>query len=295
MQISDKQLHKSKVFRQSLDQIWDRWTSHDGLKSFFGKDNHISLRPNGPFEIYFLMENAVGSRGSEGCKVLSYLPKRLLSFTWNVPPQFEAQRASEHFTWVIIEFRVIDQERTELVLTHIGWPEEPIWLEIYDYFDKAWDEVFESLSKKDTPINTTTKVAKKVTGIGGIFFKCKDPKAVKAWYHTHLGLETDDYGAGFEWRQGSDATKYGFTQWSPFAENTTYFEPSSREFMINYRVEDLEALVAALKASGVTITDEIETYDYGKFVHIMDLEGNKIELWQANDEEYDKIVEARNK
>ena len=121
---------------------------------------------------------------------------------------------------------------------------------------------------------------KKVTGIGGIFFKCKDPNKIKDWYKTHLGLDTNDYGATFEWREASDSEKTGVTQWSPFEENTKYFDPSTREFMINYRVENIEALVIELKKEGVTVLDEIETYDYGKFVHILDLEGNKIELWE---------------
>jgi predicted enzyme related to lactoylglutathione lyase len=121
---------------------------------------------------------------------------------------------------------------------------------------------------------------KKVTGIGGIFFKCKDPNKIKDWYKTHLGLDTNDYGATFEWREVGDSEKTAVTQWSPFAENTKYFDPSTREFMINYRVENIEALVIELKKEGVTVLDEIETYDYGKFVHILDLEGNKIELWE---------------
>lgn len=130
---------------------------------------------------------------------------------------------------------------------------------------------------------------KKATGIGGIFFKCKDPKMVREWYQKHLGLNTNQYGTIFEWRQGADTTKKGFTQWSPFNEKTKYFEPSTKEFMINYRVENLIALVEELKKEGVTITDTIETFDYGKFVHIMDIEGNKVELWEPNDIEYEKL------
>jgi predicted enzyme related to lactoylglutathione lyase len=130
---------------------------------------------------------------------------------------------------------------------------------------------------------------KKTTGIGGIFFKCKDPKKVREWYSTHLGLKTNEYGCVFEWRQGADTTKKGFTQWSPFSEKTKYFEPSTREFMINYRVENLEALVDQLKKDGVTIADKIEAVDYGKFVHIIDIEGNKVELWEPNDTEFEKL------
>ncbi|MCE3280063.1 MAG: hypothetical protein K0S44_2254 [Bacteroidetes bacterium] len=130
---------------------------------------------------------------------------------------------------------------------------------------------------------------KRVTGIGGIFFKCKDPKKLKEWYQVHLGLNTNQYGSVFEWRQGADTAKKGFTQWSPFKETTKYFEPSTKEFMINYRVADLTALVAELKKEGVTITDTIESFDYGKFVHIMDPEGNKIELWEPNDVVYEQL------
>lgn len=130
---------------------------------------------------------------------------------------------------------------------------------------------------------------KRVTGIGGIFFKCQDPKKVTEWYQKHLGLNTNDYGSVFEWYQGADSTKKGFSQWSPFNNNTKYFEPSTKEFMINYRVDDLEVLVEELKKEGVTIVDTIETFEYGKFVHILDVEGNKIELWEPNDIEFEKL------
>ena len=130
---------------------------------------------------------------------------------------------------------------------------------------------------------------KKVTGIGGVFFKCQNPGKMRKWYKTHLGFLTNEYGAVFEWRQATDTMKKGFTQWSPFSDKTKYFEPSTKDFMINYRVENLEALVDQLKNDGVTVTDKIETVEYGKFVHIMDIEGNKIELWEPNDIEFEKL------
>lgn len=121
---------------------------------------------------------------------------------------------------------------------------------------------------------------KKVTGIGGIFFKCKDPDHMREWYKTHLGVDANAYGASFEWQEADGSGRKGMTQWTPFAESSTYFQPSQKEFMINYRVENLEALVAQLKLEGITPVDQIETYDYGKFVHFVDPEGNKIELWE---------------
>ena len=124
---------------------------------------------------------------------------------------------------------------------------------------------------------------KKVKGIGGIFFKCDDPKMVREWYADNLGLITNEYGSLFEFRNTNNNQK-NYLQWSPFDSKTSYFSPSEKEFMINYRVGDLEKLVEELKSNGVRILDEIENYEYGKFVHIMDLEGNKIELWEPVDE-----------
>jgi predicted enzyme related to lactoylglutathione lyase len=136
---------------------------------------------------------------------------------------------------------------------------------------------------------------KRVTGLGGIFFKCNDPEKMRNWYRDHLGIDTDQHGTCFEWKQSDDIASKGFTQWSPFAENTKYFEPSKREFMINYRVENLTQLVDELKKEGVEFTDEIQSFDYGKFIHLLDIEGNKVELWEPNDIEFDKIVEGRTK
>ena len=121
----------------------------------------------------------------------------------------------------------------------------------------------------------------RVTGIGGLFFKSKDPKATKKWYSKHLGLNTDDYGCTFWWKDknGNDCS----TQWSPFDSDTTYFKPSSKDFMFNYRVENLQQLLEVLKEEGVTILGDIDTYDYGKFAWILDNEQNKIELWEPID------------
>ena len=123
----------------------------------------------------------------------------------------------------------------------------------------------------------------KVIGIGGIFFRSKDPKAAKEWYGKNLGLVTTEHGGVFEFRNANRPEETNYLNWSPFIENTEYLDPSKKEFMINYRVQHLEQLVENLKANGVTIVDEIATYDYGKFVHIMDHEGNKIELWEPID------------
>ena len=123
----------------------------------------------------------------------------------------------------------------------------------------------------------------KVTGIGGIFFRSKNPEKTKDWYETNLGLATNDWGSAFEFRNANRPDEINYLSWSPFEEKTDYFNPSEKEFMINYRVQNLEGLLKKLKENGVTILDEVEEYDYGKFVHIMDPEGNKIELWEPID------------
>lgn len=123
----------------------------------------------------------------------------------------------------------------------------------------------------------------KVTGVGGIFFRCKDPKAVKEWYGKNLGMAVGEYGSSFEFRNANRPEEINYLQWSTFDENTEYFNPSEKQFMINYRVQNIEKLVENLKAAGVTVVDEIAEYEYGKFVHIMDPEGNKIELWEPVD------------
>ena len=121
---------------------------------------------------------------------------------------------------------------------------------------------------------------KRVTGIGGIFFKAQDPTSLKQWYNTHLGIDAGQYGATFEWRDKDDSTKSGQTVWSPFPADTNYFAPSTKPFMINLQVENLDEILTQLKAEGVDVDPKVESYDYGKFGWIMDPEGNRVELWE---------------
>jgi predicted enzyme related to lactoylglutathione lyase len=129
---------------------------------------------------------------------------------------------------------------------------------------------------------------KKVTGIGGIFFKSQDPAGMREWYSKHLGMENNPYGTTFEWRHSDAPEKKGYSLWSTFAANTKYFEPSTKDFMINLRVENLEWLLGELKKEGVTQIGEMEVQEYGKFAHILDPDGNKVELWEAPEETADE-------
>lgn len=123
----------------------------------------------------------------------------------------------------------------------------------------------------------------RVTGIGGIFFFSDNLAETKEWYAKNLGLEINDWGSSsFESRDLNNPDKVNSLQWTPFKKGSEYFAPSQKEFMINYRVQNIEGLISKLKENGVTILDELVTYDFGKFIHIMDAEGNKIELWEPS-------------
>lgn len=121
---------------------------------------------------------------------------------------------------------------------------------------------------------------RRVTGIGGIFFMAADPKALADWYKVHLGLKVEDWGGvAFQWAEDNDSGK-GTTVWSPFKADTTYFAPSTAPFMVNFRVEDLHGLLAALRAEGCEVDAKVDESEFGKFGWVMDPEGNRIELWQ---------------
>lgn len=149
--------------------------------------------------------------------------------------------------------------------------------------------LFVSCSTNSTENNNTSQqneikdTVPKVTGIGGIFFFSENPQKTKDWYADNLGLATNQWGSSFEFRNANRPDEINYLQWSPFVDGSKYFAPSEKEFMINYRVQNIDALVRRLKKNGVTVLNEIESYDYGKFVHIMDADGNKLELWEPID------------
>lgn len=122
---------------------------------------------------------------------------------------------------------------------------------------------------------------KRVTGIGGVFFKSADPKRLSDWYKTHLGLNVEEWGGvAFQWVNPDNPSGTGTTIWSPFKAESDYFAPSNASFMINYRVADLHALLAALRAEGCQVEDKVDESEYGKFGWVIDPDGNKIELWE---------------
>ena len=122
---------------------------------------------------------------------------------------------------------------------------------------------------------------KRVTGIGGVFFKAKDAKALQAWYKQHLGIDVQDWGGtAFTWSDSDGNPTGGMTVWTVFPEASKQFAPSNAPFMVNYRVDDLHALIATLKAEGCNVLDKVDDSEYGKFGWVIDPEGNKVELWQ---------------
>ena len=145
--MNDKIIEKTRIVNCSIDTVWWKWTTHEGLKTFFGPDNKIDLSIGGAYEIYFLPDNPYGQKGGEGNKILSFLPESMLSFTWNAPPQFPEIRNHEHRTWVVVEFRAVDDGNTEVRISHLGWLDGEQWDDVYEYFDKAWGTVLEWLDQ----------------------------------------------------------------------------------------------------------------------------------------------------
>jgi len=144
----DRVIVESRVVEAGVAEAWDRWTTKEGLESFFGEECRIELRPGGPFEIFFSTEAPEGRRGSEGCTVLSYLPERILSFSWNAPPSFPEVREGDRHTIVVVEFTPLGRERTSVTIRHHGWPDEATttgqWDGVFEYFTEAWPYVMDA-------------------------------------------------------------------------------------------------------------------------------------------------------
>lgn len=129
-------------------------------------------------------------------------------------------------------------------------------------------------------------MTKRVTGLGGIMFKVKNPQQSRDWYRKHLGIESESWGAVFKWREFEHPEREAYSVWSPSSEQSDYFAPSTHSYMINYRVENLDALLESLRAEGIEPVGTPESNEFGKFAWILDPDGSKIELWEppANEE-----------
>jgi len=143
---SGKMLRKETIVPATLPEVWNAWTTAEGTKTFFSPRTHVELAVGGPFEIYFLLDRPYGSQGSEGCRVLSYLPMEMLSFSWNAPPEFGELRGQH--TIVVLRFEEVEPGKVKVVLWHHGWGKGEKWDKLYDYFDKAWSYVLSNLKKR---------------------------------------------------------------------------------------------------------------------------------------------------
>jgi uncharacterized protein YndB with AHSA1/START domain len=145
--INKKIIEKTRTVNCSIDSVWWKWTTHEGLKTFFGVDNKVNLEIGGEYEIYFVLNNPNGQKGGEGNKILSFLPNKMLSFTWNAPPQFSDIRNHNHKTWVVLDFEAVSENKTLVKLNHLGWLDGKNWDTVYSYFDGTWSMVLDWLEK----------------------------------------------------------------------------------------------------------------------------------------------------
>ncbi len=143
---NSRAVRKDVVVTAPLAEVWRSWTTSEGIKGFLGVNSKIELDIGGAFELYFAGDAPEGQRGGETCKVLSYLPQRMLSFSWNAPPDFGHLRGKH--TWVVIEFEELDRGRVKVHLTHLGWGEGESWNKLYDYFDSAWGSLLGALEAR---------------------------------------------------------------------------------------------------------------------------------------------------
>ncbi len=134
-------LEKKVNVKASISEVWEAWTTVDGLQNFLASECKMELRPGGPFEVYFMPYAEEGQKGTEHCTVLSYVPEEMFSFTWNAPPKFPELRALGPTTWVVINFTTLGKGQVEVRLRHFGWQEGKEWIQLHDYFDLAWDSV----------------------------------------------------------------------------------------------------------------------------------------------------------
>jgi uncharacterized protein YndB with AHSA1/START domain len=143
---SGKILVKEILVPATLEEVWNAWTTTEGVKTFFSSEAKVELAVGGSFEIYFLLDAPYGSQGSEGCRVLSYLPKKMLTFSWNAPPEFGKLRGQH--TIVVLRFDELEPGKVRVVLSQHGWGSGEQWDKLYDYFDKAWSYVLGNLKKR---------------------------------------------------------------------------------------------------------------------------------------------------
>ncbi len=142
----EREIRKETEVPATINEVWETWTTTEGVKTFFSSAAKVELRIGGPYEIYFLLDQPYGLRGSEGCHILSFLPQKMLSFEWNAPPSFGELRGIH--THVVLEFETVGEKRTKVTLLHVGWGEGEDWNKLYDYFDKAWDYVLGNFKKR---------------------------------------------------------------------------------------------------------------------------------------------------
>lgn len=142
-----RKLEKTVDVPATPAEVWTAWTTEAGVGAFFAPAANIQLRPGGMYEIFFMPDAPAGERGADGCRVLSFLPRRMLSFTWNAPPDVPALRAKGPITWVVVEIGKAG-DHAKCRVTHLGWRKGEDWEAMYAYFDRAWDVVLARLVKR---------------------------------------------------------------------------------------------------------------------------------------------------
>jgi len=143
---SDRIMHKEIAVPATSDQVWEAWTTTAGVKTFFSSAARVELKLGGAYEVYFLLDQPYGLQGSEDCRILSFVPKKMLSFEWNAPPDFGELR--QQHTQVVLHFEEVKPGQVKVSFAQSGWGKGENWDKLYEYFDRAWDYVLKNLRKR---------------------------------------------------------------------------------------------------------------------------------------------------
>lgn len=266
--------------------------SWEGKGTLMGSEAHFKMNWNNVLDDQFLKLEFTSKGTSNGEEILfhamaMYQPDENWKGTWfdSRGIRFDVNGTAEENT-LTVEWGSPEIEQGRTVYSIRGENE----MTVTDYinqngtYSKFGEAVYHRIGDGSRP------GPPRVTGIGGVFFKSKDPAKTRDWYKTHLGFTSDENGGSFVWRKFDAPESFGFTVWHPFAQNDDYFNLSERDFMINYRVNNLEELIMKLESASVQFVGEVEEYPFGKFAWILDPDGQKVELWEPYDADYFQML-----
>ena len=273
--LTDAKIVRTASVAANRETTWAAWTRSDELKKWFGRDSLVEIAPGGPYEIYFLMDNAPGLRGGEGNKVQAVLPGRFLALTWNAPPMFGLLRDVR--THVVLEFSDHQSGGSTVTLTHYGWRDGDDWKKVREYFEAAWTRVMGSLVEHlGEAAGASPDNDRKVDYIE---FTAPDLAKAKKFYGSAFGWKFTDYGPEYT----------SFTDGRLSGGFSSGVSPTKRGTLVILYATDLEATEARVVGAGGAITERHE-FPGGRRLHFKDVNGLELAVWTDRAKDGSRII-----